>query len=348
MQGESRDTSVRQERRLAAIVFTDVVSYSARMGRDESGTLALVRADFDTMRARCSAHRGEVLNTMGDGMLMCFPSAVEAVTCALELQKAFGLRAEAEPPEKALLHRIGIHVGDVFFEGGNVSGDGVNIAARLESKAPHGGICASQIVHDTVKGKLDMWSVALGEQKFKNISEPIAVFSIAPPGMGVDTRPPTPPVKEVESGLRWRLAAVIIVLVLAGVFALRYKPVPPEVKPVAKPLVAPAQAVVEKPAPPSTPGQRLAAQAQALCRKPSFTREELSLAGDLALKASDLEPDRAFAWGTRAEISASYIYRGWDVDHTRARDAEAWARRAMALDAKEPGALFALGVIARV
>ncbi len=347
MPEESRDASAGEQRRLAAIVFTDVVSYSARMGRDEASTMALVKVDFAFMRELCERHRGEVLNTMGDGMLMCFPSAVEAVATALEIQKQFGLRTEAEPPEKALQHRIGIHVGDVVFQDGNVSGDGVNIAARLESKAPYGGICVSQIVRDTVKGKLDMWAVYLGEQKFKNIAEPIAVYTIAPPGSGLESRPATPPpTRELATQLRWRLAAVVAVLVLGGYFALRHNPAAPAPAAISRAAPAPVAPAPEKPVP-STPARKLAEQAQALARKPSFTREELSLAGDLTSKACELEPELAFAWGTRAEVSASYVYRGWDTEGRRARDAETWARRAMALDAREPGALFALGVISR-
>jgi TolB-like protein/class 3 adenylate cyclase/Tfp pilus assembly protein PilF len=170
--------SPNSQRRLAAIVFTDIVGYSARMQRDEHGTLAAVQADFSRMGEVCAQHDGEVLNTMGDGMLLCFGSAVQAVACALALQAEFARR----PPE-ALQHRIGIHLGDVFRQtSGGVAGDGVNLAARLQTKAPPGGVCVSQTVYDTVKGKLPMQARFIGPESFKNIAEPIPIWHLAAEG----------------------------------------------------------------------------------------------------------------------------------------------------------------------
>lgn len=129
MSEESRNESPPGERRLAAIVFTDVVGYSARMQRDETGTMALAKADFARMREHTESHGGEVLKSMGDGLLLCFSSVVQAVVCALQIQAELTIRESG-----ALQHRIGIHLGDVFREGGDVTGDGVNIAARLETR----------------------------------------------------------------------------------------------------------------------------------------------------------------------------------------------------------------------
>jgi adenylate cyclase len=190
---QSRPPGFGNSRGLAAIVFTDVVAYSARMQRDEKGTLALVAADFELMRRRCQEHEGEVLNSMGDGLLLCFPSAVQAVTCALQLQSEFGQRRIALPAEQALEHRMGVHIGDVFRqETGGVAGDGVNIAARLEGKAPIGGVCVSQMVYDTVHGKVPMQAVFIGPETFKNITNPIPVWHIAPPEGPALTHPPMP------------------------------------------------------------------------------------------------------------------------------------------------------------
>jgi adenylate cyclase len=171
-----------EERRLAAIVVSDVAGYSARMQRDETGTMALVRADFARMEELAAAQGGEVLNTMGDGMLLGFGSAVQAVTFALQVQSEFAYRRAMKPPEQALEHRIGIHVGDVFRQDGRVAGDGVNIAARLQAKAPIGGISVSQTVHDLIKGKIAVQAVALGPQEFKNITEKIPVYNLVLPG----------------------------------------------------------------------------------------------------------------------------------------------------------------------
>ena len=174
-------TPATETRRLAAVVFTDVVGYSARMQRDERTTIALVQADFDRMRMLCAEHEGEILNTMGDGMLMCFGSAVQAVSCALQIQSEFGARKAELPEEQALAHRIGVHIGDVFrTEEGQVAGDGVNIAARLEGKAPVGGICLSQMVYDTVQGKVAMQARYIGPTSFKNIAQPIPIWHALP------------------------------------------------------------------------------------------------------------------------------------------------------------------------
>ena len=206
------------ERRLAAIVFTDVVGYSARMQRDEVATMALVHADFERIRALCAQQGGELLNTMGDGLLLCFPSAVQAVACALQLQSEFGQRNAALPPEEALEHRIGVHLGDVFRqEAGGVAGDGVNIAARLQTRAPPGGICISQTVHDTVKGKVPMQEVFLGPESFKNIAEPILIYHISsPPKAGESAQlPPVPPVRPMRSS--HVASAAVAVIAIAGI-----------------------------------------------------------------------------------------------------------------------------------
>jgi class 3 adenylate cyclase/tetratricopeptide (TPR) repeat protein len=220
-----------EERRLAAIMFTDVVGYSARMQRDETGTLALVRADFEHMGALCAQHGGEILNTMGDGMLLCFPSAVQAVGCALQIQLEFGRRRETLPPEQALEHRIGIHLGDIIRQAGGVAGDGVNIAARLQTKAPPGGICISQTVNDTVKGKIAMQSVFLGPQSFKNIREPIPIYHLAAEGAPAPASPvvlsPDRPTRA-----RWRrrllltgaIGALVGLLAAAGFYAWWQRP----------------------------------------------------------------------------------------------------------------------------
>ncbi len=167
--------------RLAAVVFTDVVGYSARMQRDEAATIAAVDADFKVIRDCCSLHDGEVLNTMGDGMMLCFNSSVEAMKFALEIQDQFGRRNAAMLPARGLEHRVGIHVGDVYkVKGGHVAGDGVNIAARLESRAPKGGICISQAVYDTVKSKVKMRAEPMGPQTLKNIAEPMPAWRVTP------------------------------------------------------------------------------------------------------------------------------------------------------------------------
>ena len=206
-----------EKRRLAAVVFTDVVGYSARMQRDEASTISGVEADLDRMRKLCIEYGGEVLNSMGDGLMLCFPSAVKAVSFALKVQGEFAARKSSAP--QALEHRIGVHLGDVIsLENGSVAGDGVNIASRLEAKAPPGGSCMSQTVYDTVNGKVPMQASFVGPQNLKNIAQPIPVWHVRPEsGAGAtDIRaskfaPPAPQ----RHAKRWLLSALSVVLVVS-------------------------------------------------------------------------------------------------------------------------------------
>src|SRR5882757_1393065 len=166
------------QRSLAAIVFTDVVSFSARMQADEETTLTLLKRDFDAMRVICTEHQGSVLKTTGDGLLLYFSSAVQAVACALAMQRFFAEQAKTRPAAQSLVHRLGIHLGDVFVNEQDVMGDGVNIAARLQAEAEPGGICISQTVYDVVKNKLALHVTRLGPRELKNISQAIPIYKL--------------------------------------------------------------------------------------------------------------------------------------------------------------------------
>ncbi len=184
------DEGAPRERRLAAVVFTDVVGYSAMVQADEAGALSRVAADLSRMRTHCAAHGGECLNSMGDGLMLAFPSTVEALAFALEIQEEFMQRNEALAAGRRLQHRIGVHLGDVLkMADGTLAGDGVNTASRLEGSAPPGGICISQTVHDTVKGKLVFDATFAGAKTFKNIADPIPVWYLHPRGEGMDRAP---------------------------------------------------------------------------------------------------------------------------------------------------------------
>jgi adenylate cyclase len=211
MSEERRKTLMADERRLVAIMFTDVVGYSARVQRDERTTLALVKADFAHIAELVAQRGGEVLDTMGDGMLLCFPSAVQAVGCALQIQADFNARRERKTADEALEHRIGIHVGDVVRQDGQVAGDGANIAARLQTKAPAGGICVSQMVRDTIVGKLSFHEEFLGPQNLKNIAVKVAAYSLTPPG---------PQVSAVAKGPGMRTGLIIGLTVGVLAFAV--------------------------------------------------------------------------------------------------------------------------------
>jgi class 3 adenylate cyclase len=166
------------QRTLAAIVFTDVVGFSAHMQKDEETTLRLLKQDFDTMRELCIQHEGSVLKTTGDGLLMYYASAVQAVASALAIQRTFAELAKSRPADKNLMHRVGIHLGDVFVDKEDVMGDGVNIAARLQAEAEPGGICISQTVYHVVRNKLALQVTRLGPRELKNISQAIPIYKL--------------------------------------------------------------------------------------------------------------------------------------------------------------------------
>ncbi|HEV8073409.1 MAG TPA: adenylate/guanylate cyclase domain-containing protein [Opitutaceae bacterium] len=226
-------------RTLAAIVFTDVVSFSAHMGRDEVKTLGLVNRDFTEMRRLCEARGGAVLKTTGDGLLCYFASAVEAVACALDMQKHFSALGKTLPPGDALQHRIGIHLGDVLVQDQDVMGDGVNIASRLQAEAEPGGICISQTVYDVVKNKIELKATYLGARDLKNIAQAVPVYRLlleAQVHAAV-----SPPAKK---SFRWLLPAVMTAVAMVLVTAVM-------VHAHKKALPAPAPIVALAPTPPA-------------------------------------------------------------------------------------------------
>ncbi len=167
------------ERRLAAILAADVVGYSRLMGADEAGTLERLKAHRrELIDPKIAAHHGRIVKLMGDGALVEFASVVDAVGCAVEIQREMAARNAEIPSDKRIEFRIGINLGDVIVEGDDIYGDGVNIAARLEGLAEPGGVCLSGDAYRQVRGKLDVGFEDLGEQRFKNIAEPVAAFRI--------------------------------------------------------------------------------------------------------------------------------------------------------------------------
>ena len=173
----------RVERRLAAILAADVAGYSRLMGEDEEGTLAALRAiRRELSDPKISEHRGRIVKTTGDGLLVEFQSVVDAVRCAVEVQRAMAERNADVLSERRIEFRIGINLGDIIIEDGDLFGDGVNIAARLEALAEPGGIYVSRIVRDEVRGRLEVAFEDLGEQQVKNIARPVWVYRIQPGG----------------------------------------------------------------------------------------------------------------------------------------------------------------------
>jgi class 3 adenylate cyclase len=170
----------RVERRLAAILAVDVAGYSRLMGEDEEGTLAALRAvRRELADPKIAEHRGRIVKTTGDGLLVEFASVVDAVRCAVEVQREMIARNAATPAGRRIALRMGINVGDIIIEDGDIFGDGVNIAARLETLAEPGGICLSAAAHEQVRDRLDIAFDDLGEQQVKNIKRPVRTYGIA-------------------------------------------------------------------------------------------------------------------------------------------------------------------------
>ena len=168
-------------RRLAAILAADVVGYSRLVRADEDGTLARLKALRDELiDPSIARHDGRIVKTMGDGVLVEFPSVVDAVRSAVEVQQALAERDAGVPEDRLIVLRVGINLGDVVVDGDDIHGDGVNVAARLEGLSNPGGLCVSDAVHDQVRDRIDLTFEDLGEQKVKNIDRPIRVWRWTP------------------------------------------------------------------------------------------------------------------------------------------------------------------------
>jgi len=171
--------SEKVERRLAAILAADVAGYSRLMGVDEEGTVAALKALRKSLiDPKITEHRGRMVKTTGDGALVEFASAVDAIRCALETQQAMAARNTDIPQNRRIEFRIGINVGDIIIDEGDIFGDGVNIAARIETLATPGSICLSDNVYQQIKGKLTLDVSDMGEQRLKNIAQPVRVYAV--------------------------------------------------------------------------------------------------------------------------------------------------------------------------
>ncbi len=195
------------ERKLAAILAVDVAGYSRLMSQDEEGTLRRLKAHLgELVEPRIAQHRGRIVKRTGDGLLVDFPSAVEAVRCAVAIQSGMAERNRALPADRQIAFRMGINLGDVIIDGGDIYGDGVNIAARLEGIAEPGSVYLSRAVRDFVRDKPEIALQDLGERSLKNIAKPVRVFRIAAPGQAAPSpraeasaAPAAPPVPDKPS-----------------------------------------------------------------------------------------------------------------------------------------------------
>src|SRR5436305_1026051 len=170
----------RVERRLTTILAADIAGFSRLVGLDEEGTLARLKAlRHDVIDPEIAAHRGRIVKTTGDGLLVEFASVVDAVRCAVAVQRATTGQEATVPQEQRIEFRVGINLGDIVVEDDDILGDGVNISARLEGIAEPGGICISGSAYDQVRGKVEVEFADLGEQTLKNIARPVRAYRVA-------------------------------------------------------------------------------------------------------------------------------------------------------------------------
>jgi TolB-like protein/class 3 adenylate cyclase len=220
-------------RKLAAILAADVVGYSRLMGEDEAGTAKVVREQRDAATPIVRSFGGRLVKTMGDGVLLEFPSVVAAVECAIAIQKMMAERNAALPEAKRILYRIGVNLGDVLIEGEDILGDGVNVAARLEGICEPGGICLSEDAYRQARGRIEAKFVDLGEQALKNIAQPVRAYALTPaaiatvaaatptPAVATDkaTGPPARKARAVSPRLGALAAALALAFLAAGGYA---------------------------------------------------------------------------------------------------------------------------------
>jgi class 3 adenylate cyclase len=203
------------ERKLATILSADVAEFSRLMGEDEEQTLRTFRGHKKVFESLVTMHRGRIFNTAGDAILAEFASAVEAVRCATDIQSALRTRNDQLPLSRQVRFRIGINLGDVMVQGQDLLGDGVNVAARLQTAAQPGGICLSGSVYDQIRNKLSLSFQSLGEKSYKNIQQPVRTFSILEAdGTGADAS--ANPTGTRIAPIKWVAAGFLIAIVVGG------------------------------------------------------------------------------------------------------------------------------------
>jgi class 3 adenylate cyclase len=312
------------ERKLATILSADVAEFSRLMGEDEEQTLRVFRGHKQVFESLVAMHRGRIFNTAGDAILAEFGSAVEAVRCATDIQAALRTRNDQLPPARQVRFRIGINLGDVMVHGQDLLGDGINVAARLQTAAEPGGICISGSVHDQIRNKLSLSFQSLGEMNFKNIQQPVRTFSITESEDRAVL--PSPQQRGAKtSSVTW-IAAALLLLAGAGYWAYAVKerikadksrvtavaaqpalspqPTPAAPEPAAKPMEAPG-----KPTPAGPPAR--SASTAAVTSAAGAGRFDGSYAGQICYGETKKEPQRCYQ--AKGTISGSKIASHWTM-----------------------------------
>ena len=319
------------KRRLTCILAADAVGYSSQMARDEEGTVRVLSAHRAVIDGIIAFHGGRIISTAGDSVLAEFSSAVEAVRSAVEIQEALKTRNDSLPDTSKMQFRVGVNLGDVVVKGDDLLGDGVNVAARLETIAEPGGICISSSVYDQITGKLDLGFQDIGDQALKNISRPIHAYrvsGIAVPGRPAITRTSAIPKK---GSMPWGVA-VLGAATIAGIVAwqagfLRFGSTDSgsarkALAPVTPGAIAPAQAPAD--------ANAIRAQGEAEAQRMRVEAEALKRQAETELARARAEADasRAARHKADSEAAAARIRAQAEADAARIRsDAEAAAAR---------------------
>jgi class 3 adenylate cyclase len=330
------------KRRLTCILAADAVGYSKQMGQDEEGTIRVLSAHRAVIDGIITFHQGRIVSTAGDSVLAEFSSAVEAVRCAVEIQEALKTRNDSLEEHRQMHFRVGVNLGDVVVKNEDLLGDGVNVAARLETMAEPGGICISSSVYDQITGKLDLGFQDIGEQSLKNISRPIRVYRVsgaaAPLRPLQSAAPPVPPAASaprVRGPLPWVIGAAIVAAIGAAVAWqggwLRPGPADSASRPAAAaPATSPPAA--EKSALPAAVVDPNAARTQAESEAQRVRSDAEAIKrqaeAELARARADAEAGKAARAKAEADAAAARVRAQAEADAARIRaDAESSAAR---------------------
>jgi len=345
------------KRRLTCILAADAVGYSKQMGQDEEDTIRVLSAHRAVIDGIITFHQGRIVSTAGDSVLAEFSSAVEGVRCAVEIQEALKTRNDSLEEHRQMHFRVGVNLGDVVVKNDDLLGDGVNVAARLETMAEPGGICISSSVYDQITGKLDLGFQDIGEQTLKNISRPIRVYRVSGTAPPLGPAPSGPPLLQpaasaprARSPLSWVIGAAVAIAIGAAVAWqggwLRFGPDGSPNRTTAASAVAPTPApAADKSATTVVDANATRAQADVDAQRVRSDAEALKrqAEAELARARSDAEAGKAATAKAEADAAGARVRAQAEADAARIRanaessaariksDADAAARAAAAL-----------------
>jgi class 3 adenylate cyclase len=301
------------QRRLTCILAADAVGYSEQMGRDEEGTIRVLSAHRAVIDGIIAFHQGRIVSTAGDSVLAEFASVVEAVRCAVEVQEALKTRNDSLPENRKMHFRVGVNLGDVVVKNDDLLGDGVNVAARLETMAEPGGICISSSVYDQITGKLDLGFQDIGDQNLKNISRPIHVYRVSGASAPLRLSPAAPATSKSRSPVPWAIGAVLALMIGTAVAWqtgwLRFGPTErANITTAAAPVVVPPPAPVAEKTPAPTAAELAHARAETAAARAKSERETAARSAEAqAAKSAQHQQESAAKASADATVATAPV-----------------------------------------